>query len=126
MILDTNALSAWADGDPAIEPLLRTATRLVIPVVVIGEFEFGIRQSRHASRYAEWLAVNLDTVEVARIDREIAAVYGAIRLELKQAGTPIPTFPQQLPLHNKPCDDRWNTSVCFQTKPASRTSKRRP
>ncbi len=90
MILDTNALSAWADGDPAIEPLLRTASRLVIPVVVIGEFEFGIRQSRHASRYAEWLAVNLDTVEVARIDRAIAAVYGAIRLELKEAGTPIP------------------------------------
>ena len=90
MILDTNALSAWADGDPAIEPLLRTASRLVIPVVVLGEFEFGIRQSRHASRYAEWLAVNLDTVEVARIDREIAAVYGAVRLELKQAGTPIP------------------------------------
>lgn len=90
MILDTNALSAWADGDPAIEPLLRTASRLVIPVVVIGEFEFGIRQSRYASRYAEWLAVNLDTVDVARIDRAIAAVYGAIRLELKQAGTPIP------------------------------------
>ena len=90
MILDTNALSAWADGDPAIEPLLRTASRLVIPVVVIGEFEFGIRQSRHASRYDEWLAVNLDTVEVAQIDRAIAAVYGAIRLELKQAGTPIP------------------------------------
>lgn len=90
MILDTNALSAWADGDPAIEPLLRTASRLVIPVVVIGEFEFGIRQSRHASRYAEWLAVNLDTVEVARIDRAIASVYGAVRLELKQAGTPIP------------------------------------
>ncbi len=90
MILDTNALSAWADGDPAIEPLLRTASRLVIPVVVLGEFEFGIRQSRHASRYAEWLAVNLDTVEVARIDRAIAAVYGAVRLELKQAGTPIP------------------------------------
>jgi tRNA(fMet)-specific endonuclease VapC len=90
VILDTNALSAWADGDPAIEPLLRTASRLVIPVVVLGEFEFGIRQSRHASRYAEWLAVNLDTVEVARIDRAIAAVYGAVRLELKQAGTPIP------------------------------------
>jgi len=90
VILDTNALSAWADGDPAIEPLLRTASRLVIPVVVIGEFEFGIRQSRHASRYAEWLNVNLDTVEVARIDRAIASVYGAVRLELKQAGTPIP------------------------------------
>ena len=27
---------------------------------------------------------------MARIDRAIAAVYGAVRLELKQAGTPIP------------------------------------
>ena len=90
MILDTNALSAWADGDQANEPLLRTASRLVIPVVVIGEFEIGIRQSRHASGYADWLNANLDTVEVARIDRAIAAVYGAVRLELKQAGTPIP------------------------------------
>lgn len=59
MILDTNALSAWADGDPAIEPLLPTATR-----------------------YAEWLAVNLDTVDVARIDRAIAAVARHERLPI--------------------------------------------
>lgn len=46
MILDTNALSAWAEGDRAIEPVLRSATEMMIPAVVLGEFEFGIRQSR--------------------------------------------------------------------------------
>ena len=30
------------------------------------------------------------TVEVADIDRAIASVYAAVRLELKNAGTPIP------------------------------------
>ena len=90
MILDTNALSAWADGDRGIEPMLRQARRLVIPVVVIGEFEYGIRQSRHQRRYSAWLDRNLVTVEVADIDRAIASVYAAVRLELKNAGTPIP------------------------------------
>ena len=90
MMLDTNALSAWAEGDRLIEPVLRSATRLVVPVVVLGEFEYGIRQSRHAQRYADWLSTNLASVEVATIDREVARAYGLLRLELKQAGTPIP------------------------------------
>lgn len=55
MILDTNALSAWAEGDRFIEPLLRSTTNMLVPVVVLGEFEFGIRQSRHYRRYADWL-----------------------------------------------------------------------
>lgn len=49
-----------------------------------------IRQSRHYQRYADWLDANLKVVEIALIDREVAHVYGAVRLELKQAGTPIP------------------------------------
>ncbi len=90
MMLDTNALSAWAEGDRLIEPVLRSAARLVVPVVVLGEFEYGIRQSRYAQRYADWLSTNLASVEVATIDREVARSYGLLRLELKQAGTPIP------------------------------------
>ena len=89
MILDTNALSAWADGDRSIEPVLRSAADVVIPVIVLGEFDFGIRQSRHYQRYAEWLDASLAAVEVALIDRGVAHAYGAVRLELKQAGTPI-------------------------------------
>lgn len=63
MILDTNALSAWADGTPAIAPLLRSASRLVVPAIALGEFDFGIRQSRHYSRYQAWLAQNLLCVD---------------------------------------------------------------
>ncbi len=43
MILDTNALSAWAEGLPAIEPHLLSADRLVVPSIVLGEYYFGIR-----------------------------------------------------------------------------------
>ncbi|MFM7290042.1 MAG: type II toxin-antitoxin system VapC family toxin [Planctomycetia bacterium] len=90
MILDTNALSAWAEGDRSIEPVLRSATEVVIPVIVLGEFDYGIRQSRHYRRYVDWLNASLDSVEIALIDRDVAHAYGAVRLELKQAGTPIP------------------------------------
>jgi predicted nucleic acid-binding protein len=90
VILDTNALSAWAEGDRSIEPLMRSATEVVVPVMVLGEFDYGIRQSRHYQRYADWLDASLDSVEIALIDREVAHAYGAVRLELKQAGTPIP------------------------------------
>lgn len=90
MILDTNALSAWAEGERAIEPVLRSASTLIVPVIVIGEFDFGIRLSRHYRRYADWLDTNLASVEVVSIDHSVAKVYGAVRLELKKAGTPIP------------------------------------
>lgn len=90
MILDTNALSAWADGDEALRPVLASAIKLVVPVIVLGEFDFGIRQSRHYRRYVEWLANSLRNSEVAVIDEETAKVYGEIRLALKKAGTPIP------------------------------------
>jgi len=90
LILDTNALSAWAEGDRSIEPVLRSATEVVIPVIVLGEFDYGIRQSRHYKRYADWLDASLASVEIALIDREVAHAYGAVRFKLKQAGTPIP------------------------------------
>ena len=65
MILDTNALSAWADGVTVLRSPLRSADRLVVPSVVLGEFYFGVRQSRHRSRYEAWLGQYLPYTEVA-------------------------------------------------------------
>ena len=90
MILDTNALSAWAEGYAAIEDPLRAADRLVVPSVVLGEYYFGIRQSRHRSRYQEWLARYLPLTEIAAITSGTADAYADIRLELKRLGAPIP------------------------------------
>lgn len=90
MILDTNALSAWADGNPNCRNALATASRLVIPVVVLGEFDFGIRQSVQRARYEAWLATYLPMTEIAILSAVTAAAYAGLRLELKTRGTPIP------------------------------------
>ena len=91
MILDTNALSAWAEGLPAIEPHLLSADRLVVPSIVLGEYYFGIRQSRHRRRYEVWLYRRLPLTEIATVTQATAEVYAEIRLELKRSGNPIPS-----------------------------------
>lgn len=91
MILDTNALSAWADGHAGIEMPLRSSSRLVTPSVVLGEYYFGIRQSRNRRRYEDWLRRYLPFTEIATITAATASSYAEIRLELKQRGTPIPS-----------------------------------
>ena len=90
MILDTNALSAWAEGVSAVRAPLRSAEHLVVPSVVLGEYFFGIRQSRHRSRYEEWLRRYLPLAEIAAVTSATAATYADIRLELKRSGNPIP------------------------------------
>ena len=90
MILDTNALSAWAEGRVAVESPLRVADRLVVPSVVLGEYYFGIRQSRHRARYENWLARCLPLTEIAIVTSATADAYADIHLELRRRGTPIP------------------------------------
>ena len=90
MIPDTSALSAWAERRAAVEAPLRAADRLVVPSVVLGEYYFGIRQSRHRSRYEDWLALYLPLTEIATVTSATADAYASIRLELKRLGAPIP------------------------------------
>ncbi len=90
MILDTNALSAWAEGLLSVKDRYRTASRLVVPTVVLGEFYFGIRQSRRRARYEGWLRRYLPMAELAVITRATASEYAEIWLQLKRSGNPIP------------------------------------
>jgi len=46
-----DALSAFIDGDRAVGELLRQQTTAAIPVIVLGEFRYGIAGSRHRNRY---------------------------------------------------------------------------
>ena len=90
MILDTNGLSAMADGDKSLEPLLQQAAEIAVPVIVLGEYRYGIRQSRHRIRYERWLAKVLAGCRVLAVDEETAGHYAEIRDELKRSGRPIP------------------------------------
>ena len=91
MILDTNALSAYLDSTPEAVEIISEARELAIPVIVAGEFAFGIAQSRHREVYEKSLNRMLDRCAVLDIGIVTARHYAAIRLELKAVGKPIPS-----------------------------------
>ena len=90
MILDTNALSAWAEQYASALRLIEAQPFLCLPVVVLGEFRFGLRGSRKRSMIEPQLDFLEQTVRVLDITRETATVYATVRFELKQRGKPIP------------------------------------
>jgi tRNA(fMet)-specific endonuclease VapC len=90
LILDTNGLSAIADGDPKVKALLQRANKVAVPVIVLGEYRYGIRQSRYRARYEEWLAEMIANCRVLAVDEETATEYAEVRSELKRRGRPIP------------------------------------
>jgi tRNA(fMet)-specific endonuclease VapC len=91
MILDTNALSAAADDDPALIAVLARAEQLAIPVIVLGEYRHGISQSRNRASYEDWLTALLNDCLVLDVNEPTTHYYAEITLELKRKGKPIPT-----------------------------------
>jgi len=102
MILDTNALSAAADDDPAVIAVLGRAELLAIPVIVLGEYRHGIAQSRNRASYESWLVGLLHDCIVLDITEPATHYYAEISLELKRKGKPIPT------------NDLWIAALCRQ------------
>ena len=90
MILDTNALSAFVDGDVGVGNVLRGQPRAAIPVIVLGEFRYGIAQSKQRSAYETWLEAHLPHFEILPVTDETAVAYADLRVALKRAGRPIP------------------------------------
>lgn len=90
MIVDTNALSAFAEGDPAAVSKLHRAPEAVLPVIVVGEYRYGILQSRHRARYEDWLLRMISKCRVLVVDMRTADEYAGIRVELRRKGQPIP------------------------------------
>lgn len=90
MILDTNALSAFVDGGAAVGEILRRQARAAIPVIVLGEFRYGIAESRRRSAYEAWLESHLRHFDVLAITDETTVAYAALRVDLRRSGRPIP------------------------------------
>jgi tRNA(fMet)-specific endonuclease VapC len=90
MILDTNALSAFADGVAAVVQQIASAEELHVPVVVLGEYRFGIATSRRRREYEAWLVRGRAFWNVLPIAEESATHYASIRQQLKSAGATLP------------------------------------
>jgi predicted nucleic acid-binding protein len=102
LILDTNALSAIAEGEPGAVKIFAGARQVAIPVIALGEYRFGIAHSRHRREYERWLEEMVSVSRVLEINEETAVWYADLRGQLKAAGTPIPS------------NDAWIGALCRQ------------
>jgi len=55
VILDTNALSAFAEGNQAVRETIANAAGPYLPVIVLGEYRFGLMGSPERDRRLHWL-----------------------------------------------------------------------
>lgn len=102
LILDTNALSAVVDAQPGIAEALGREDVVAIPVIVLGEYRFGIAQARRPEQHERWLLESLPAYRVLDITADSARCYAEVRTELKIAGRPIPS------------NDLWIAALCRQ------------
>lgn len=103
MILDTNAVSALAKEDSGIKAILAASrTELALPVVVIGEYRYGIAQSNRSAILARWFEDLIAGSFVLDVVDETTHHFAAVSLELRRIGKPIPD------------NDIWIAALCRQ------------
>lgn len=91
--LDTSAYSRFRRGDADVVRLIDEAEWIGVPAVVLGElrvgFKLGAQQERNEMLLREFIANPV--VEVLPVDADVSHQYADIAIELRRAGTPIPT-----------------------------------
>lgn len=90
MILDTNAVTALFEGDQALARRLASRDRHHLPVIVVGEYLFGVQGSRACGTLGRLLAMLVEQSEILAIDSDTARAYAEVRHQLKKDGRPIP------------------------------------
>ena len=88
--LDTNALSAFADGSDTLGEALMPFRSLALPVTVLGEYRYGLLGSKKKGRLEEWLDELLLDIRVLETSARTSVVYARVRHQLRAAGTPVP------------------------------------
>lgn len=102
--LDTNAYRALDDGNKHLAAMLRTASLIGLPVIVLGELHAGFVGGNQTETNLERLDRLLVTprLQVLHIDETTPRLFGEIAQTLKKLGKPI----QQ--------DDMWIAALCLQ------------
>jgi predicted nucleic acid-binding protein len=88
LILDTNSVSAALDGDPGVGVILRAASRIRVPVIVLGEYRFGLLQSTRRAEYEGWLAEFIALSGLFDITERTTIEYAS------NSNAPAPRFPR--------------------------------
>ena len=91
--LDTNAYSDFMRGVPERVRVVRTAARIYVPLIVLGElragFAAGSREQENLETLQKFLAS--PRVSVLHLDEATTEHYARIFLQLRKKGAAIPT-----------------------------------
>jgi tRNA(fMet)-specific endonuclease VapC len=90
-MVDTNAVSAFAEGNPSVREKIAAGSGPYLPVIVMGEYRFGLLGARDRERRVAWLEELAGYWTVLEVSADTAAVYAEIRQTLKARATPIPS-----------------------------------
>lgn len=93
MILDTNAISAWAEDDAGLLGALRGDRPWYLPSIALGEFRYGVLGSTKRAELEAWLDDIEAVCEVLAPDAVTARHYGELRRALDH-------IPGQVPYHD--------------------------
>ena len=90
MILDTNAISAWAAGDAALLGVLRGDRSWYLPSIALGEFRFGVLNLTRREVLERWLEAVEAACVILAPDVVTARHYATLRDSLRRAATLVP------------------------------------
>ncbi len=82
MLLDTNAISAWAKGDTALWSALRPDRPWYLPSIALGEYRYGLLKSTRRHELERWLEQIEAACMVLAADALTAQHYANLRLAL--------------------------------------------
>jgi tRNA(fMet)-specific endonuclease VapC len=104
LLIDTNIYTHALKGDSQVVSLLRSASRLGISSISLGEllsgFKAGTRETENRKELMEFL--DSPRVQVYLVDEDTAEFYAEILDRLRKQGQPIPT------------NDIWIAAIAFQ------------
>ena len=105
VLCDTNAVTALRLANREVIETMEAADTVYMSVIVLAELYHGYAKGSQREKNEEWLQrfLNKPTVRILQITEETSQVWAQVILDLKKAGTPIPT------------NDIWIASQCIET-----------
>lgn len=90
MLLDTNALSAWAESDPGLLRVPRPDRPWFLSSIALGEYRFGLLQSTRRAELERWLEQVEAVCITLVLDATTARPYARLRAAVTRAGHAVP------------------------------------
>jgi predicted nucleic acid-binding protein len=101
LLLDTNAVSDFAESEQAIMNLLAGVQRLAVPVIVAGEYRSGLA---HAREYHRWLGRLITESAALHLTDKTTHHDASIRAQLRQTKKTMPMNDAGIAARGRPHD----------------------